>query len=143
MEIEKYNKGQKVAIPREMRPMVETIIAQREQYEAEAFREIGEAFGYGAADINKDQKWMFAIDKPNRMAFCYLKGDKEAKRIKEIPIEKAMNAIVKLEASRPANQVIVNCIELLIDSAEHYHWRLLPAERSEVRHLFEQTRRRR
>ena len=127
-EIIKYQKGQKVPVPREMRPMLEKMIAQREQWEAEAFREIGEAFGYGGKDIHKDQKWMFAIDKPNRIAFCFLKGDEEAKRIKEIPIEQAMNAIMKLEAAKPTNQLVVNCIEMLIEGAEHYIWRLLPAE---------------
>lgn len=126
--MEEYQKGQRISVPRDMRPMLEEIISRRERYESEAFRAIGEAFGYGGKDIGDDQQWMFAIDKEKQVAFCFLKEDKEAKRIKEIPIDQATVPIMKLEAARPSNDIVVRCIEMLIPGAERYHWNLKPKE---------------
>ena len=94
-EITKYNKDQKLSVPREVRPVLEKIIAEREQYQAEAFREVAEQFGYGAKEVG-DRGWSFAVDHDKGVAFSFRPGDGEDKRMDEIPVEKAFGPVAKL-----------------------------------------------
>lgn len=126
-----YKKGQKVPVPRGVRPMLEEVIGRREHYEKTAFRQVGEAFGYGAKDIGDNQKWLFAVDKDKGVAFTFDPEetvDGEPKRIKEIPMEGVLDSVARLEAARPSNHIVVSIIDLVIPGSQHYHWRLKPKE---------------
>lgn len=126
-KVAQYNKGQKLKVPREVRPFIEEMVAKREQYESEAFRQVGELFGLGAKDIGPDQNWMFAIDYEKNVAYSFDKNDPEQKRDKEIDKALVLDAIAKLEIAQTANPVIINILSKTMEDIEFYFWTLTPA----------------
>ena len=128
MEQKIYQKGQKVNVPRSLRPFIEELIARREEYERQAFRQVGEVFGYGGRDIHPDQDWMFSYNPMKGEAFAFLKEDKEQTPIATAQLEEVMASVAKLEIAATCNPTIVTILHQLVPGLRDYLWTLHPAE---------------
>ena len=128
MEKKAYQKGQKINVPREIKPYIEELISRREEYEQQAFRQVGEAFGYGAKDINPEQEWMFSYNSSEGVAYAFLKEDEDKTPIAEAPLKDLMASVAKLEIAATCNPTIVAIIQQLVPDMQGYIWTLNPAE---------------
>jgi len=120
----KYQNGQKVDVPRELRPLLEEIIAKRSQYDIEYRHEVATAFGYGAKELGAG--FEFALDYKKGVAFAY--KDTPENRIAEAPMETIRVAIAKIIMGRHSNQIVVDILEGTMMDMVHFHWKLHPQE---------------
>lgn len=121
-----YLKGQKIKIPRSVRPVLETLIGMREEMHNQAFRAIAERFGIKAVDI-QNNKYMFRVDRNAWTAYCTLTEDKEQKPVKEpIPYEEMAGAIAKLELCDRINPLVVHVVNVSVQNAVDYLWTFKP-----------------
>ena len=126
MEKKVYQKGQKINVPREIRPYIEELISRREEYEQQAFRQVGEVFGYGAKDISPEQEWMFSYNSSEGTAYAFLKADETKTPIAEAPLQDVMASVAKLEIAATCNPTIVTIIHQLVGDMHGYLWTLHP-----------------
>ena len=120
----KYQKGQKIPVPRDLRPFIEDLISQRERYQVERTHEVATAFGFGAEEIGKG--FQFALDYKENIAFAYDKLPTE--RIATASLDKIRPAIAKTIILDHANNIVVAILEATMESIARYNWRLSPKD---------------